>query len=161
MHLCQRWNAQEKNAVHRYLRASVARDTYGLSRRGLPCSPSNSYEFRKSSARDLQLIVVSRLCNCSGRESQRSPLRLPSFCKTKALMNQPTRSADWRTFVGASSPGRAINLLNFYLHWFFLFQSFPNHIMRLIYIADFINNVKINYFHSCPEYFSHWRFSDE
>ena len=84
---------RRKNAVHRYFWRRLHAIHTVLLRRDLSCSQSNSYEFRKSIARDLQLIVVSRLCNCSGRESQRSPLRLPSFYKTKAL-NQPTQSGD-------------------------------------------------------------------
>jgi len=98
-----------KNAVHRYFWRRLHAIHTVLLRRDLSCSQSNSYEFRKSIARDLQLIVVSRLCNCSGRESQRSPLRLPSFYKTKAL-NQPTQSGDWRVRSLVHSPDRVINL---------------------------------------------------
>jgi len=100
---------RRKNAVHRYFWRRLHAIHTVLLRRDLSCSQSNSYEFRKSIARDLQLIVVSRLCNCSGRESQRSPLRLPSFYKTKAL-NQPTQSGDWRVRSLVHSPDRVINL---------------------------------------------------
>lgn len=62
----------------------------GLSRRGFSCSRTNSYVNLESLARG-EFAANCCITLVQLRRARKPTLRLPSFCKTKALISRPSR----------------------------------------------------------------------